>query len=68
MSKKDVALFPQTKRFADQLQTLLNRTVCDNARVDGKIYPDCMQSVVGTDLEDFTSNPIRLRTGTATPL
>lgn len=68
MSKKDTALFPQTKRFADQLQGMLNQTVCDNARVDGRIYPDGHQSVVGTNLEDFTSNPVRLRTAASTPL
>ncbi|MET7400417.1 hypothetical protein ABZS66_43715 [Dactylosporangium sp. NPDC005572] len=68
MSKAKDALFPQTERFAERLQTLLNRTVCDFAKVDGRILPIGSQSIVGTNLEDFTSRPVRLRSLADTPL
>jgi hypothetical protein len=61
-------LAPQTRRFADELQALLGRTVCDFVRVGGRILPDGKQAIVGTNLEDFTSRPIRVRSQAHTPL
>ena len=67
MSKKD-GLAPQTRRFADNLQSLLSRTVCDFAKVDGHVLPNGVQSFVGTDIEGPVSRPIRLRSRASTPL
>jgi hypothetical protein len=37
--------------------------VCDFAKVDGRILPGGAQAIVGTNLQDFTSGPIRVRLG-----
>jgi len=47
---------------------LLGQTVCDFAKVDGRILPGGAQAVVGTNLEDLTSRPIRVRSRADIPL
>jgi hypothetical protein len=42
------------------MQDLLNRTVCDNAQVRAKIFPNG-EAVVGTALAHLTSQPVRMR-------
>ncbi|MGC5018033.1 hypothetical protein [Micromonospora sp. DT47] len=42
------------------MQALLNKTVCDNARVVARITAE--QAVVGTQLGPLTSQPVRMRT------
>jgi hypothetical protein len=68
VSKTKDGLAPQTRRFADNLQALLGQTVCDFAKVDGRILPGGTQAIVGTNLEDFTSRPIPVRSRAETPL
>ncbi|MBM7078099.1 hypothetical protein [Micromonospora humida] len=59
MTRSRNGLTPQARQFADTLQALLNRTVCDHARIGAKITPE--QAVVGTRLEALTSTPVRMR-------
>jgi hypothetical protein len=66
-SKKD-GLVRQTRQFADSLQALLGQTVCDFARVGGRLLADGKQAVVGTNLEGFSSRPARLRSRAGAPL
>ncbi|MEV6349990.1 hypothetical protein [Actinoplanes sp. NPDC051851] len=61
-------LAPQTRQFAEDLQILLGRTVCDFVKIDGRILPGGTQAIVGTNLSDFTSRPIRLRSSAETPV
>jgi hypothetical protein len=68
VSKARDGLAPQTKRFADNLQALLGQTVCDFAKVDGRILPGGVHAIVGTNLDGVTSRPIRVRSRADIPL
>jgi hypothetical protein len=61
-------LAQQTRQFADNLQDLLGQTVCDFAKVDGRILPGGSQAIVGTNLQELASRPIRLRSRADMPL
>ncbi|MEV6815207.1 hypothetical protein [Micromonospora sp. NPDC051296] len=45
---------------------MLNKTVCDNARVVARVTAD--QAVVGTQLGDLTSQPVRMRSDARTSI
>lgn len=49
------------------MQDLLNRTVCDHARVGVKLPPG-NQAIVGTRLDGLTSQPIRMRSAARTDI
>lgn len=66
MTRSRSGLQPQARQFADTLQSLLNRTVCDHARVGAKISTE--QAVVGTQLDALTSTPVRMRTAGQTSI
>jgi hypothetical protein len=60
-------LATQTRQFATTLQSLLNQTVCDNARILGRTGPDRLTSVVGTSLDNLSAYPVRLRSRSDVP-
>ncbi|GAA3760845.1 hypothetical protein GCM10022379_30870 [Micromonospora maritima] len=60
------ALGPQARTFAETLQGLLNKTVCDNARVVARVATG--QAVVGTDLVGLRSKPVRMRSAARTSI
>jgi hypothetical protein len=62
------SLAARSRHFADDLQALLNRTVCDYAKVDVRILPGNTRSIVGTNLAVTKAQPIRLRSRASTPL
>jgi hypothetical protein len=68
VSKIKDSLAGQTRQFADDLQILLGQTVCDFAKVDGRILSGGNQAIVGTNLQDLGSRPIRIRSSADVPL
>ncbi len=48
------------------MQELLNRTVCDNARVVARVGPD--KALVGTQLDGLMSRPVRMRSAARTSI
>jgi hypothetical protein len=56
------SLQSEARKFADCLQALLNRTVCDNAKI-GVVHRPDQHVGVGTLLDrELRSHPVRLRT------